>query len=126
MNIEKQITFWRSGAEEDFEVAKELVEKGRTRHGLFFAHLAVEKLLKAHVVKTTQDIPPKIHNLVRLAQLTGLPISEEMETFFRRLNAYQLDGRYPETTTGESIVEYHATTIIDSAQEVLQWLIQQL
>lgn len=48
INIEKQIAHWRNGAEEDWSVAQELIERGRVRHGLFFAHLALEKMLKAH------------------------------------------------------------------------------
>jgi hypothetical protein len=31
------------------------VARGRTRHGLFFAHLALEKTLKAHVCRATNE-----------------------------------------------------------------------
>jgi len=40
MDIARQIEYWRSGASEDWEVAVDLINSGRTRHGLFFAHLA--------------------------------------------------------------------------------------
>ena len=46
MDIIRQIEYWRLGASEDWEVAVELISSRRTRHGLFFAHLALEKLLK--------------------------------------------------------------------------------
>ena len=49
VNTEKQIAFWRQGAAEDWEVADALVDRGSARHGLFFAHLALEKALKALV-----------------------------------------------------------------------------
>ncbi|NCO95976.1 MAG: HEPN domain-containing protein, partial [Armatimonadetes bacterium] len=51
IDVEKQVAYWRDGAKEDWEVAQELVDRGRTRHGLFFGHLALEKLLKAHVCR---------------------------------------------------------------------------
>jgi len=72
IDINKQINFWRSGGEEDLAVARDLVNRNRIRHGLFFAHLALEKALKAHVCRVTQDIAPRLHNLVRLAELAEL------------------------------------------------------
>ena len=42
INIEKQVAYWRDGAVEDWEIAQELIERGRTRHGLFFVHLSLE------------------------------------------------------------------------------------
>ena len=56
IDIAQQIAYWRSGAREDWSVAVDLVERGRTRHGLFFVHLAIEKALKAHVCERTQDL----------------------------------------------------------------------
>jgi HEPN domain-containing protein len=76
INIEKQVAYWRDGAVEDWEIAQELIERGRTRHGLFFVHLSLEKLLKAHVCRHTQDLAPRLHNLVRLAELAALPLSQ--------------------------------------------------
>lgn len=58
IDIDKQISFWRNSAEEDLAVARDLVHRNRIRHGLFFAHLALEKALKAHVCCVTQDIHP--------------------------------------------------------------------
>ena len=59
IDIDKQIAFWRDSADEDMAVARDLVHRNRIRHGLFFAHLAVEKALKAHVCRVTQDIAPR-------------------------------------------------------------------
>lgn len=40
IDIDKQVGYWQSGAREDWTVARELVDAGRVRHGLFLAHLA--------------------------------------------------------------------------------------
>jgi HEPN domain-containing protein len=58
-DIEKQVAYWRNGAAEDLQVAQDLIKRQRTRHGLFFLHLALEKLLKALVCRQTQDLAPK-------------------------------------------------------------------
>jgi len=67
IDIDKQIAFWRGSAEEDMTVGRDLVHRNRIRHGLFYAHLALEKVLKAHICRVIKDIPPRLHNLVRLA-----------------------------------------------------------
>lgn len=56
----------------------------------FFAHLALEKLLKAHVCRTTNDLAPRIHALLRLAERAELPISESHRLFLARFDRYQL------------------------------------
>ncbi len=42
MDVPKQVDYWRIGGQEDLAAAKSLLEKGHLRHGLFFAHLALE------------------------------------------------------------------------------------
>ncbi|MFH0726493.1 MAG: HEPN domain-containing protein [Pseudomonadota bacterium] len=77
VNIIKQIMHWRSGADEDWAVARELLDRNRIRHALFFGHLTLEKMLKAHVCRNTGDLAPLTHNLVRLAQLAEIQLSSE-------------------------------------------------
>lgn len=69
VDVPKQVEYWRKSSDEDFAAAQSLLEKGHFRHCLFFAHLAIEKMLKAHVTWQTKDVPPRIHNLIRLAEL---------------------------------------------------------
>jgi len=85
VDIEKQIAFWRGSAEEDWDVARQLVANERTRHGLFFAHLALEKILKAIVCKHSQDLAPKLHNLSRLSEAEALSYLARAEGAFRWL-----------------------------------------
>jgi HEPN domain-containing protein len=63
IDISKQIAYWQSGAKEDWDATQDLIKKGRVRHGLFFAHLALEKILKALVCQQTQALAPRTHNL---------------------------------------------------------------
>jgi HEPN domain-containing protein len=125
MDISRQIQYWRSGAIEDWEVAVELVNAGRTRHGLFFAHLALEKVLKAHVCRTIGDLAPRIHTLLRLAERTDLSVSEDQRLFLARFDRYQLEGRYPDMLPVAPDIET-AQNELRQAQEVFEWLTQRL
>jgi HEPN domain-containing protein len=125
IDVSGQIQYWRSGAIEDWEVAVELLNAGRTRHGLFFAHLALEKLLKAHVCRTTRDLAPRIHTLLRLAERTDLSLSESQRVFLARFDQYQLEGRYPDMLPVAPDIKT-ARNEVRQAQEVLEWLIQRL
>ena len=96
INIDKQIKHWCAGAAEDWAVACDLVEQGRIRHGLFFAHLALEKNLKAHVCRANNDIAPPIHNLLRLAEKGSLSFDLEQRNLLAEVNSFNIEGRYPE------------------------------
>jgi HEPN domain-containing protein len=121
MDIQKQIDYWRKGAEEELEVAELLLEKRRFRHSMFLAHLALEKMLKAHGTRVTRDVPPRIHNLVRLAELAMLKLTVDQLRTLRIMNSYQLEGRYPEEAALE-IPEEVARRDFESAKEMLAWL----
>lgn len=125
VDIDKQIEYWRAGAVEDWEVAVELVDLGRTRHGLFFVHLALEKLLKAHVCRSTNDLAPRLHTLLRLAERTNLSLSVERTTFLARFDRYQVEGRYPDLLPAALSVAT-ARAELEEAREVFEWLSQQL
>jgi HEPN domain-containing protein len=125
VDVEKQIDYWRQGSAEDWEVAVRLVKDGASRHGLFFAHLAIEKILKALVCRHMRDIPPRIHNLTRLSELAGLKPDDRLANVLADMNQFNLEGRYPESQTPppspQEAMEYMARS-----QEVLAWLISQL
>ena len=123
IDILKHIAYWRSGASEDWDVAVELVHAGRIRHGLFFAHLALEKLLKAHVCRTTGDLAPRIHALLRLVERTNLALSEEQRLFLATFDRYQLEGRYPGPNR-DCVDPSMAQRDLRKAGELFEWLNQ--
>lgn len=125
MNARKQIDYWRTSADEDFAAAQSLLEKGHLRHCLFFAHLAIEKMLKAHVTRRTSDIPPRIHNLVRLAEIAELELDSDKAESLREFGVYQLEGRYPDSEQITLDLQI-AKREISKAKEVLEWLKRQL
>ncbi len=125
MDVSKQIDYWRTSGDEDFAAAESLQEKGHLRHCLFFAHLAIEKMLKAHVTRQTKDVPPRIHNLVRLAEIANIKLDSERVEFLREFGIYQLEGRYPDSEQ-VSVDSDIVRDEISRAKEMLIWLKKQL
>ena len=125
VDISKQISFWCDAANEDFEVAGELLKTGRSRHGLFFVHLALEKILKAVFCKKIGELAPRIHNLVRLAELAAVPLESSRLDILAEINAFNIEGRYPDSVL-PAITAIEAENYYSQAQEVFQWLKSQL
>ena len=121
VNIDKHIAYWQSGAEEDLEVAEQLLQTGKTRHGLFFLHLTLEKILKAHICRHSRDIAPRLHNLTRLAALTGLTLPAEYTDFLAEMNPFNIEGRYPEMW-GPLPDREEVEALMRKTEEVFKWL----
>jgi HEPN domain-containing protein len=60
------------------------------------SHLAVEKMLKALVTEETQNLPPRTHNLINLAQRARLVLSQDQRDFLGKLNNASVVTRYPD------------------------------
>ncbi|MEI6576778.1 MAG: HEPN domain-containing protein [Bacteroidota bacterium] len=124
-DFDKQIEYWRSGAFDDLESAKVLIDKNRVLHGLFFCHLVLEKIIKAHVVKNTNDNAPRSHNLIYLLEKANLTLEDDDEIFLGILMKYQLQGRYPDYNPilpeKTMVIEYFSYT-----EKLLIWLERKL
>ncbi|MBU1262293.1 HEPN domain-containing protein [bacterium] len=57
-DIEKTVAYWLDGAEYDLGVADAMYQTEKFPYALFMGHLALEKLLKALVVKTSGEHAP--------------------------------------------------------------------
>jgi len=125
IDIEKQINYWKNGAIEDLESAKTLIDKNRLLHGLFFCHLVIEKVIKAHVVKQTGEVAPRSHNLIYLSEKAKLVFTTDEDDFMGTLMKYQLQGRYPDfnpLVPSKDVVKEYLT----KTDKLLQWLTEKL
>lgn len=127
-DVEKQVSYWKEVAADDLRVANKLVADKETLHALFFAHLTIEKILKAHVCKQTQDYAPMIHNLLSLAQRASITLPPEREKLLAELNTYNIRGRYPDMRGSriEKPTLHHARSILGQTKEMYEWLKNQL
>ncbi len=125
VDVDRHIAYWREGAQEDWAVAGDLLARGRIRHGLFFAHLALEKALKAHACRHTRDLAPRTHNLVRLVEVAAVQLSSEHLATLAEMNAFSQAGRYPETLSAAPTAA-EADGYLTRATEVFEWLMSRL
>jgi HEPN domain-containing protein len=124
-NIPKQTEYWLKSAKEDFDVGRHLIKAEKMRHGLFFLHLALEKMLKACFCKKQGKTPPKIHNLPRLAELAKISFDQKKQDGLEAINRFCIEGRYPDeqpVIPGKTEVKRY----IKIAEEISKWLEQQL
>lgn len=97
MTKAEHIAYWRDAAAFDWPPVQRMMAAGDHVHGLFFAHLIIEKLSKAHWVKDNEgSIPPRIHHITKLWAATKLAPTPAQMTTANELNGYQIEGRYPE------------------------------
>lgn len=96
MEYLKQIEYWREISQDDLASAESIFKNGNYDWALYIAHLALEKILKAYFVAVKDEIPPKIHKLDRIAELSGLQLMEEQEELLKIVNEFNLEARYPD------------------------------
>ena len=123
------IAYWVDTAANDWKAVKQLLAGKSYIQALFWAHLVLEKLLKAHWVKdNTGNHPPKIHNLLILISKTALSLDEKDMFVLGRMNDFQLEGRYPEYITNiYKLYKLKETTLIlNEADRIRKCLLKKL
>ena len=120
---EEYTEYWKNLAVSDIETAEILIKKKKLREGLFFCHLTIEKILKAHYCKVNQKEAPKTHHLFYLFEKSEIEIDDDKRDFFGVLMKYNLEGRYPEYNPvlpqKEKIYQYLRRT-----RKELNWLLE--
>ena len=97
MTKEQHINYWVDTAQYDWTGAENAFKTKNYLHCLFWAHLVLEKLAKAHWVKNhIENIPPRVHNILWLFEQSNIDLGEEIMNFLEDFNDFQLSGRYPD------------------------------
>lgn len=88
---------WMDIAKSDLGLAKKLVDDSNWRYYTpHFCHQSIEKLLKAIITEKTRLIPPYIHKLKKLAQITKIKFSRDQIEFLLTLDPLYIGTKYPE------------------------------
>lgn len=121
---------WLEIAYEDLDTAKYMLEGKRYLWTVFLCQQALEKVFKAMYVKKFGRVPPRKHDLVVLAKLTGLleELDETERDFLRRLTVYYIECRYPEDKAklAEKCTENYTREIVEQTERVVRWLADRL
>lgn len=122
--MKRAITYWQEEAKEALQVADHLYEKQDYSYALFFGHLAIEKILKALYVARRNEQAPPVHNLVRLAEVTGLAMDSQRKDSLIRITTFNLEARYPDESRNfrKICTEEFTRLELTRIKELFQWL----
>jgi HEPN domain-containing protein len=123
-DIKKTIQYWTEGAVYDLDVAEAMFEKEKYPYALFMGHLALEKLLKALVVRATENHAPHTHSLPLLAEKTGLKIPQKTLRVLARFMEFHFEARYPSDQKKfyRKCTKTFTTRNLQKMNEVFLWL----
>jgi len=127
-HMDEEVQRWLRIAESDLVSAELLHRGGQYPQALFFFQRAIEKTLKALILKRSRAVPPRIHNLVKLVRHCGLEAPREQLLMLQDLTRYYSGSRYPEGM-GEAPLEVspeEVDRLSTFTKEFLAWLKQRL
>ncbi len=126
--MDEDIQQWLRFAESDMKSAEALHRVGEHLNAIFHLQQAVEKALKAILIKKSSSFPPRTHDLNRLAQMSGLQLDPRQRTLLHDLKKSYIDSRYPEAWGGKPPVLSTEKTglYLAETREFLAWLRQLL
>ena len=119
---------WVEQARYDLDTARAMLNSSRYLYVLFCCQQAVEKTIKAIIAKQSNEFPPRIHALIRLAEVAALELTEERTQLLRELSNYYIQTRYPEEIPAMSakISESQTSLILEQTEEMMQWLLSMI
>jgi HEPN domain-containing protein len=127
-DIEKTVQYWLDGAEYDMDVAIAMFKTKKYPYALFMGHLALEKLLKAVVVKTTRKHAPYTHSLSLLAEKLEIEIPVKIIKRLVRFMEFHFEARYPEAQKKfyKKCTKEFTNRKMQEIREVYKWLKEKL
>ena len=113
--MDEDVQYWLELARMDRDSARRSLGGESYLHCIFGCQQALEKLLKALVVQSTIQAPPRTHNLLRLLALAQVSLEPEQEQFLSELSVAYIETRYP-----DEVAAIAALNNRSAAQEHLQ------
>ncbi len=120
----KLVSYWIESSDDDFDTMIALLESKRYNWALFVGHLLIEKLLKALYVNVNGDFPPYIHNLIRLAEICKLELTEEQKIFLATITAFNINTRYDDYKMSfqKKCTSEYTIKWIENIKSTRQWI----
>ena len=117
---------WLAQVDYDIATAEQMLHAGRYIYVIFMSHMALEKALKALVTEETQQLPPRTHNLIDLAQRAQVALSQEQQDFLGKINNTSVVVRYPDDLAAmvSQYPEAIAQDYLERTKELLTWVRQ--
>ena len=119
---------WFRQARYDMRSALYLLKGRRYVHAVFMCHLSVEKALKGLYRARLKSDPPKVHDLLFLANRAQLAPPAEVKDLLYELDGLSIPTRYPDELKKMTLTYNQRSTepILARSRKALQWLRAQL
>ena len=118
--------YWLELCDDDLITATALLKSGRLLHMGFFCHLIAEKALKAIIANMTDDAPPRIHDLNKLAHRCDIldELTDKQLSLLDRLTPLQIEARYPEykEKIRATLTKQYCEQLLSETEEFLCWI----
>lgn len=125
MDLSKVAEYFKFSAERDWKTAQALFTSVKRYDAcLFFCHIVLEKSLKFLVIKASGKLPPYSHDLVRLAILAGLKLTEKQKKNLRVITTFNISGRYDTDKKDfyKSCTKEYAGKYLEISKKLYLWL----
>jgi HEPN domain-containing protein len=129
--VDERAEYWLGLANYDVETARAMLQTCRYLYVGFMCHQTIEKAFKAAIARnlTAAEIPPKIHDLTKLAVRANLieKMSNEQQDFIEELNPLNIEARYPEhkKAIAAGLNADVCRQLLTETEELLCWIKQQ-
>lgn len=91
---DKIVKHFKESSKEDYKAMLNLYKSKSYNWALFIGHISLEKLIKALFVKINNEHAPYTHNLLRLAELCKIKITEEYSDWLDEITSFNINARY--------------------------------
>lgn len=127
MTQQDAVTRWRESALRDLQIAEDMMRLKHYDWALYLGQLTLEKLLKGLVTKATNEAPPFIHDLVKLASLAQIDLSEAQRNDFHEISTFHVKARYEDIKSAlyKKATKTFAETYTLKIKEYVVWLKKQ-
>jgi HEPN domain-containing protein len=115
---------WVTISDKDYATMQHLYKSKDYHWALFIGHLVIERLLKAIIVKKTNEHAPHSHDLRRLARLSGLEFHPEHVDWLDTITTFNINARYDsykQSFYRKCTYEFTADWI-EKINEIRQWI----
>ena len=124
--MENNVKYWLDLAHYDLDSAKVMLNGGKYLYVGFMCHQTIEKVLKAYYAGHHKDVPPYIHNLIRLSELTDLlsAYDDMQRQTILSLNPLNIETRYPIRVNelGSLLTDTYCMRLIENTEALLSWI----
>ena len=124
--MDEEFNLWLDKAKESLNDAISSFENHRYGLTAFCCQQALEKILKAAVIKLAKQRPRKIHDLLPLLRDSNIKTSEEDSLEISKISKFYFLVRYPDINKKFFATSEIAKKTLEKTKEIFSWIEKKL